>query len=282
MSRGTGRDDDHGSVSGTETPVKYPSPAAAIAVDVLTSLVGIEPGDIGLRQLSQSLGVPRSTLHRILRTLEAKGMVQRTERSGYALGSHFQELGIRHRVSELPRLSQPVLRDLHARTGETVNLAIPHDDAMLVIDAVQSSAPLRMVSAVGMRDQFHASALGKSWLAALSDPELEQVLDRLVLSPLTQRTITEARSLKANIEKIRSVGYAVDDGESTESVRCVGAAIRSEGDRPVAAISVSGPANRLTKGMISQVGLHVVRAAANISGLLGATGTSEPGPAATG
>jgi DNA-binding IclR family transcriptional regulator len=107
------------------------------------------------------------------------------------------------------------------------------------------------------------------------------VLDRLVLSPLTQRTITEARSLKANIEKIRSVGYAVDDGESTEGVRCVGAAIRSE-DRPVAAISVSGPANRLTKGMISQVGLRVVRAAANISGLLGATGTSEPGPAATG
>ena len=249
----------------------YPSPATAITVDVLVSLASTNRPGGSLRQLSEQLGVPRSTLHRILQTLEAKKIVERAGSAGYRLSEGFVELGLRHRIANLPRLAEPVLRELHERTGETVNLAVPHEGAMLVVATVQSAERLRMVSWDGMRDLFHASALGKSYLAALHDDELEEMLGDLPLTRNTPRTIVDRAQLLQEIERIRRAGFAVDEGESVEGVRCVGAAIRAEGGRVVGAISVSSPASRLPESVVARIGQVVARAAENISLLVGAT-----------
>jgi IclR family transcriptional regulator, acetate operon repressor len=249
----------------------YPSPATAITVDVLVSLASTNRPGGSLRQLSQQLGVPRSTLHRILQTLEAKKIVERAGDAGYQLTEGFAELGLRHRIANLPRLAEPVLRELHERTGETVNLAVPHEGTMLVVATVQSAERLRMVSWDGMRDLFHASALGKSYLAALRDDVLEEMLDDLPLTRNTPKTIIDRVQLVREIQRIRRTGFAIDDGESVEGVRCVGAAIRAEGGRVVGAVSVSSPANRLPESIVARIGQVVARAAANISLLVGTT-----------
>jgi IclR family transcriptional regulator, acetate operon repressor len=254
----------------------YPSPATAITVDVLAFLAASSRAGGSLRQLAEQLDVPRSTLHRILRTLEAKQVVERVDGTGYRLSAGFLELGIRHRVAELPRLAEPVLRELHERTGETVNLAVPHGGAMLVIATVQSAARLRMVSWDGMRDLYHASALGKSYLAALPDDQLAATLADLPLTRNTPRTIVDRAQLLREIDEIRKVGFAVDDGESVEGVRCVGVAILAQGGRVVGAISVSSPASRLPETTVAKTGQLVASAAANVSLLLGATGDADP------
>jgi IclR family acetate operon transcriptional repressor len=202
-----------------------------------------------------------------LQTLEAKDAVKRTDGGGYRLGEAIAEIETRYGTANLPRLAYPILRDLHATTGETVNLAVADDAGMLVVVTVQSEEPLRMVSWEGMRDLFHASALGKSYLAALPDSELESLLKTVPLVKRTARTTTKREVLLRQLRRISTAGYAVDDGESTEGVRCVGAAITADG-RPVAALSVSAPASRLPKKSVSEYGQAVARAAEAISAIV--------------
>src|SRR5262245_53721597 len=98
---------------------KYPSPGAAIAADVLVTLSLRAPNGIQLRELARSLNTPRSTLHRVLQTLEAKGMVKRVDGAGYLIGEETRRLGTRFRLKELPRVAAPILEEVHRETGES-------------------------------------------------------------------------------------------------------------------------------------------------------------------
>lgn len=251
---------------GEATTEHLPSPAASVTIDLLLYLASA-PSNSSLRKLAKDLEVPKSTLHRILQTLETKNAVSRTEEGDYRLGEAIAEIGTRSTVAELPRLASPFLRDLHSSTGETVNLAVPDGGAMLVITTVQSDEPLRMVSWEGMRDPLHTSALGKSYLAALPESEMERLLSTVLLVARTPKSITSRETLLRQVRGIRSIGYAVDDGETTEGVRCVAAAILGNSG-PVASVSVSGPASRLPKRSITKFGQVVAQAAAAISSII--------------
>lgn len=246
----------------------YPSPAAAITVDVLLKLSAIAPEATGIRKLSRMLGVPRSTVHRVLSTLEMKGMVRRVGTASYTVGDGVGRLGVQYRMLELPRLAQPILEDVHRQLGETVNLAVPAGEAMVIVATMQSSEPLRMVSWVGRHDMMHASALGKAYLAALPDAELGRVLRQLSLVRLTPNTLVRMDALRRDLYSVRRRGFAIDDGESVVGVRCVGAAIRDGSGRPVAALSVSTPVARLPDEKLPTVGRVVMHGAAGITVLL--------------
>jgi IclR family acetate operon transcriptional repressor len=249
---------------------KYPSPGAAIAADVLVVLSLTAPSGIQLRELARSLNTPRSTLHRVLQTLEAKGMVKRVEGAGYLIGDETRRLGSRFRLKELPRVAAPILDEVHRETGESVNLAVAEDDAMVVVASVHSSERLRTVTTVGTRDLLHASALGKAYLSALPDEELRRALKGTLAAP-TPGTIVNRTALLKELRTARARGFAIDDEESVVGVRCVGAAIFGEDEAPVGAISVMGPTSRLRLEDVQDISRPLVRAARQLSGLMGSS-----------
>jgi DNA-binding IclR family transcriptional regulator len=245
----------------------HPSPSAATIVDllILLSLPGAEPAS--LRTLSAQVGASRSTLHRILTTLEAKGVVALGE-SGYTLGPRAAEIGRGYRSRELRLLAEPFLRELYASSHETVNLAVPDAKGMLVVAGLESQHPLRISSWIGKHDAYHASALGKSYLGTLSSETLDQLLDSVALRKQTPATITQRERLIAELDRWRPRGYAVDDEESVQGMRCVGAAIIDGEGQGVAAISISAPLGRLTPDRFDEVGALVRRTAGAISAVI--------------
>jgi IclR family acetate operon transcriptional repressor len=245
----------------------YPSPSTATVVDLLQALDDPDQRAPSLRSLSERIGAPRSTVHRILQTLESKGFVTFTQGVGYEIGMAAANLGVNFRIRELRTIAEPILNELNADVHETVNLAIPHDDAMLIVAGVESTQPIRTASTVGQLEPLQVSALGKSYLAALAKDATEQLLVRLDGSHPTHPAI-DPGALERDLANVRKRGYALDDEEQTKGMRCVGAAIVTPSGKPIAAISVSAPATRLTRDVIHQVGGRVQRCARTISVLL--------------
>jgi DNA-binding IclR family transcriptional regulator len=265
-------DDGYGPVDSESLP----SPAAGAAVDALVLLVASPPGPMPLRQIARSLGVPRSTMHRVLQTLEAKGMVAHVT-SGYILGQRTLELVALAGAGSLPRLVRPVIRQLQEETGETVNVATPQLDYMLVVAVEESSAPLRVVSAVGTREAYHSSALGKAYLSALPDAGVEKILARIELVPATAKTLVESGLVLDEVRRAREREYAIDDEESMPGVRCVGVPIAGAHGHAMGALSISAPAQRLSTKSIPEMARLAGRAAAELSLLLGLAATEQPG-----
>jgi DNA-binding IclR family transcriptional regulator len=265
----------HASEKATSKPESLPSPAAGIAIDVLLLLLGSPPGPIPLRQLARILQVPRSTLHRVLQTLEAKGVVAHVT-EGYVVGDRALELVALASAGGLPRLVQPVIERLHRETGETVNVATPQFDYILIVAAAESTAPLRMVNPVGNREAFHSSALGKAYLSALPDSAVMRILQRISLVPSTAKTLFKAEEVLEDVRRSRIRGYSIDDQESQLGARCVGAALVGAGGHVVGALSISGPAERVPLEALDDIGALVARTAAELSQLLGAPPDTEP------
>jgi IclR family acetate operon transcriptional repressor len=240
-----------------------------MVIDVLAALSVPRHEPLSLRGLAEVLSVPRSTLHRILRTLESKGVVERLSGHGYALGHRALALSLGYRTQEIHLVAQPAMHELRSEVGETVNLAVPGQDAMLVVAALESPHPLRTVSWVGQRNEFHASALGKSYVAALNDVELDQLLGRLQFTPVTKRTLSARGSVQREIDKTRARGFAIDDGESVEGTRCVGSGILAGGGHPIGALSISAPASRVSMKDIRQIGSVVAQVSQGISAEMG-------------
>ena len=252
----------------TPRPAGYPSPSTATVTDLLTILSGPLAKPMSVRELAAAVGASRTTAHRILETLCAKGFASFSAGQGYTIGESAFGIGSLLNGRGLHRAAAPFLRALHAETRETVNLAIRHHDAMLVIAGLESSLPLRTTSWVGKYDALHASALGKAYLAALPPDALEEVLARLVLTPVGPRSITDADVLQRELVRARRRGFAVDDEESVEGMRCVGAAIAGPGPAPAGAISVSAPSARLPRELFDSVATAVVQAAQSIAASL--------------
>jgi len=241
----------------TPRPAGYPSPSTATVTDLLTILSGPLAKPMSVRELAAAVGASRTTAHRILETLCAKGFASFSAGQGYTIGESAFGIGSLLNGRGLHRAAAPFLRALHAETRETVNLAIRHHDAMLVIAGLESSLPLRTTSWVG-----------KSYLAALPPDALEEVLARLVLTPVGPRSITDADVLQRELVRARRRGFAVDDEESVEGMRCVGAAIAGPGPAPAGAISVSAPSARLPRELFDSVATAVVQAAQSIAASL--------------
>jgi DNA-binding IclR family transcriptional regulator len=238
-----------------------------VAIDVLVALSVSIDGPWQVRQLARTLGVPNSTLRRIVLTLEAKGMVRRGEGGGYVLGDGVSRLGRPYRLTRLVNQAEPLLSELNRQTNESVNLALYQDDAMLIVKTLESPASLRTVSWEGRRDRLHASALGKAYLAALPQDELDVILARLPLTAETMRTIVTPASLRDELARTRTRGYAIDDEETLAGVRCVAAAIVGANGRVVGAVSVSAPSVRFPLEGTVGAGTAVRNAAAAISAL---------------
>ncbi|EYU15623.1 glyoxylate bypass operon transcriptional repressor IclR [Photorhabdus aegyptia] len=235
----------------------------------LLEYISESPGGIALTDLAQQAGLPNSTTHRLLTTLQQHGFVRQIGDLGlWVIGSHTFIVGSSFLQSRnLLALIHPILRRLMEDSGETVNLAIlDHSEyEAVIVDQVQCNALMRMSAPIGGKLPMHASGAGKAFLSTLSDNQLVQLLHKKGLHSYTQHTKTTPSSLKENLEQVRKQGYSFDDEEHALGLRCIAACIYDEHHQAFAAISISGPVSRITDDRITELGALVIRAAKEIS-----------------
>ncbi len=230
-----------------------------------------QQGDSSLAELCAALQLHKSTVHRLLRVLEQHRFVDKSPETGrYRLGLKLFELGSKAIDRfDLRAHSRRHLNQILNETDETVHFCILDQGEVLYVEKMEPQRSVRMASSVGRRALAYCTAVGKAMLAELSEAEVNEIIRRRGLRPMTRNTITTPAELKAELHSIRSRGYAVDDEENEEGVRCVGAAVRDYSGRPVAAISVSGPTFRVTLEKVPVIAKSVIKGAGALSNELG-------------
>src|ERR1022692_4354410 len=223
-------------------------------LDILEALVEFG-SEVGLVEISQVVGLPLATVHRLLGTLITRGYVkQNRQNRKYALGFRALQMGndMRQRFS-LRLEARPFLQKLMQTSGESANLAVLDDGEVVYIDQAQSARILRMFTQIGNRLPAHSTGSGKALLAFLPRDMVEGILRRFGMASRTPKTVTDSAELFRELEQVRTLGYARDDEEHEEGVRCIAVPVRDASGQVVASLSVSGPAARLSDARIDTV-----------------------------
>lgn len=229
-----------------------------------------EADGLSLTSLAQRAGIAPSTAHRILATLKAGDFVACDPHGGYLIGVQAFRIGsafLRNR--KLPESSRGVMRRLMEDAGETVNLGIEDDGYVVFISQNESHQSVRAFHRPGSRSPMHASSIGKAIMAARGDDEAVERLHRSGMPKFTAHTIVDPQTLLTDLAQVRKRGWAIDDEERAEGLRCAGAAIYNEHGEVVGAISISGPTVRMTEERLGELGPMVKRAAAAITDRIG-------------
>ncbi|CAN5607727.1 IclR family transcriptional regulator [soil metagenome] len=227
-------------------------------------------GDCGVSEIARELGVHKSTVFRLVATLEAHDMVeQHTERGKYRLGVGVLRLaGSTTARLDVVQETRPIARGLAASTGETVNLAILSDHSALYIDQVAGPSALQPHNWVGQRIPLHATSNGKVLLSGLDEAELSRVLG--TLTRYTSSTITTLPRLRRELDVVAKQGFAVAIDEMEVGLSAVAAPVRDAHGDIVASLSVSGPTFRIPAERVPSI-LPLLRDAAGaVSARLGA------------
>ncbi|WP_020672013.1 IclR family transcriptional regulator [Amycolatopsis nigrescens] len=208
----------------------------------LTLLSGLARGAKTLDQLAEEIGVHKSTVLRLLRTLESHHFVRREGTRHYRLGSALFDLANQALEDrDVRRSAGPALAELNARTGHTVHLASYEEGEVVYIDKYEGHHSVRMYSRVGKRAPLHCTAVGKVLVADLSPQRRAEVAESIDYVVLTGNTITNAADYLAELERVAEQGYAVDNAEHEDFIHCVAAPIRGSGGELLAAVSMSVP-----------------------------------------
>jgi len=241
------------------------------AARILRALAG-GPGRLGVSELAERLGLAKTTVHGLLRTLHDHGLVEQDPDSDkYQLGPQLLRLSNRYLdLNELRARSLAWSELLSTRTGEAVRVSVPYGDGVLVVHHVFRPDTSLQILEVGAVLPMHATALGKAVLAYLSDAERKDVLDA-GLPKLTGRTISTSTALARELENVRERGYAVEREEAVLGETGIAAPIFGRMGVVVGGIGVAAPSERLSgKAREGAVATAVGEAARSISRDLGA------------
>jgi IclR family acetate operon transcriptional repressor len=219
-------------------------------------------GEVALSRLARDSGMPLSSIHRLVRTLVARGYVRQLPSRRYVLGPRLIHLG-EMASRALGTWARPHLSRLVDTIGETANLAMLDGDRVVYAAQVPSRHSMRMFTEVGRRVHLHCTGVGKVLLAGLPEDDVRAVLARAGMPAQTPRTLTDLEVLLAEVRQVAARGYAIDDGEQELGVRCV--AVPVPGGAPAAAISVSGPEGRLSLDGVPRVASLLQSAAAALA-----------------
>jgi IclR family acetate operon transcriptional repressor len=225
---------------------------------------------LSLTSIAQRAGIAPSTAHRILATLKAAGFVQCDARGSYLIGVKAFKVGsafLRNR--RLIDAGRRTLRELMAASGETASMGIENDGYIVFVAQVESHRSIRAFHRPGAHGAMHASSLGKAILSTLPENAVTELLHRAGMKPFTERTIVDPEALLAELAATHERGWAIDDEERAEGMRCVGAPVFNEHGEAVGAISVSGPTVRITDERLGELGPIVKRAAADLTERIG-------------
>ena len=239
------------------------------ALDVLDA-VGASPAGLSQAALAERLGLPRTTLYRLLATLVARGLLRRDPlRRIYVLGPRcFDYARKTYAMPDLVAAAGLELRALRDMTGETTYLAALDGHEVVALDRCDGAHSVRSNSEPGQRKPLHCTSQGKAILSALPPEQRDAIIRDLNLTPVTPRSITDRRRLQAEIRLTANRGWSIDDEENVLAVRCCGAPIVDALGQVRGAISVAGPAFRLSLERLELLGPEVLEAARRIGAQL--------------
>ncbi len=244
---------------------------------ILTAL-GEAGRPLPVRDVARQTGLPRPTVYRLVDVLARHGAVV-VQDGTVALGHRVLWLaGQRLAQLELRTAGRPHLVDLCRQVGETVHLGVLEQGHVVYIDKVEPPRPLRMASTVGAIMPAHSTALGKAMLAWTDPHQVREIVALRGLVPRTPRTITTLARLQRELAAVRARGFAVDNVENEDGIRCVGAPIFDHRGRVAGAVSVSGSVATISlRRARRELGPQVRETAARISRALGWTPAPEKG-----
>jgi IclR family acetate operon transcriptional repressor len=227
-----------------------------------------------LAGIAARAGLPKSTVHRILKRLVDRGYARAESGGVYVLGPRILSRAgdMLHRLDVGP-FALPILRDLHADVGHTLHFAmLEGEEAVYVQKLEDPDLPYQTASRVGMRIPLHCTAIGKSLLAAMPPEEARDLLSRRKLSRRTPNTLVTAKAVRDELDRVRERGFAIDDEENERNIRCVGSVVCDHRGRPIGAISVTALTVELSLEGAIEIAPRVMEAAGALSNALGARG----------
>jgi DNA-binding IclR family transcriptional regulator len=239
------------------------------AVSVL-EVLGQSDAPLSLADICQKMGLHKSTAHRSLMVLERSALIERTQENRFRLGLKLYELGNRAvEQIDLRARVQPFFRRLAVQVGETVHLSVLQKTSIVYLDKVEPNRRVCMSSKLGTSNPVYCTSMGKAMLAFQPEDVIDQIVGKIRFVRYTHKTLASRETLLKNLERVRRRGYAIDDEEIEVGVRCIGAPIFDEHRRAIAAVSVSGPASRITVQSATKIAEHLLRCCRDISASLG-------------
>ena len=210
------------------------------AFDIL-ELLSQQPNGLSLTEVAARLGLNKSTVHRILASLKARGYVeQRAGAKAYRLGLEFIEISSLYLNSlELKTEAQDSLHKLSRQADQTVFMAIMQDRHVVYIDKIEAHQSLRRYKIIGQRRPLHTTSLGKALLSGLSEREIVRLYGNSEFERLTANTIGDLETLLKEIELTKQRGWAFDNEENEVGTVCVGAPVYDYRNMVIAAVSVA-------------------------------------------
>ncbi len=224
-----------------------------------------------LTDLAQVAGLPPSTTHRLLTTLQQERFAR------FDVSTSLWQVGVQAfivgnaftRSRDVVTMARPFMRRLMEESGETVNLYLENEGEAICIAQIECRQLMRAIARPGGRIRMHYSGAGKAILAWLQDSQLTRILQRHGLARSTERTLDTPARLREDLGRVRARGYALDDEENAVGLRCVGAPIFDEHGMPMAGLSLSGPTARIADDRLPVLGALVAGIAGEITAELG-------------
>ncbi|QSE88005.1 IclR family transcriptional regulator (plasmid) [Rhodococcus pseudokoreensis] len=219
-------------------------------------------GPIGVTELADLAALPLPTIHRLVRTLVNRGYVRQVPSRRYALGPKLVRLGD-SATQLIGSWSGPHLSSLVQQSGETANMAVLDGNMAVYVAQVPSPHSMRMFTEVGRRVFLHCTGVGKALLLQLSNEAVRSLVTRTGMPSYTENSLTDPETLIADLEVSRRRGYALDEGEQEIGVRCF--AVPVPNAPTPTAVSISGPATRVTVESADQIGPLLQRVAQELA-----------------
>lgn len=253
-----------------EKEAKNPVQSAERIFQVLEILA--DNGEMGLMELSGALGLHKSTVHRLLMSLIYMGYAKQDEVSQKYMLT-YKMVNMAGKILErtdILQVARPYLERLSDISGEAVHLVQREGNHILYISKIEAKVgTIRMVSHVGMVHPMYCSGVGKAIMATLPEKEVKQIWNESIIERKTSKTITDIDEMLRVLVEVREKGYALDDEENEEGVRCIASCLRGYGNEVKYAFSVSGPASRMTKERIEELAVDVKKVQEELSRELG-------------
>lgn len=226
---------------------------------------------LGLVEIGQRVGLSKSTVHRLLKTLETRGYIyQDVATRRYRLGVKLIHLGLNMlNQLDIREIAQPIMRQLVSVAGETTTLVILNDCSGICIEKIDSPHRIRIFTEVGRVIPLHSGALGKAILAYQPEERIREIL-RKKRGEIPPGVLEDGPdNIMRDLEKIREMGYALSFGELTPGAAALAAPIRNHLGEVVASLGFAGPANRFSSRDLAELTAALKESAAKISGMLG-------------
>lgn len=212
------------------------------------------PDGLQITRLAEKVELSKSTVHRLLATLITMNYVYKdAESEKYRIGYRLLYLtrNILNNIDVIG-IAKPFLEQLSADVNETIHLCIEDMGEVLYVDKIESNQTIRMFSRVGSRAPMYCTGVGKMLLSGMEDAKYQEVTDKITFVSKTENTIKNKKELNEELEVIKNQGYALDNIENEEGIRCIAAPIIDSKGDIIASFSISGPSNRITMERVNQ------------------------------